>query len=267
MNQKKGVGKKAKSQNNKGKNKKKPSNTPKATVLNRNNEGNDKPVSPQYNEGAANKETCQSCKGSKRDKPHAIEWLNMIFTFVTAAGAIWAVTVASDTASDSEKFFETANRPYLQVEMVKDSGAVVFYKLANLGQYPAKIESGKFGIMPLEYPIDSTWAFIDNPAQMEVVKMDTGDDTINPKLLRPEPAFDPSIINTYVIKESPLDRSYKSPFPQTGGELMGRIKQDWYFFGDIIYTNEVTGSRRAYRFNIALGKKEFVLNKNIDLPK
>jgi len=168
----------------------------------------------------------------------------IIITILLLRSTKRTIEISQKTIDESNKLFAVQNLPYLQIQNLRLSNDTLFYSIANLGQYPAKINQGAFG-----FPI-ATKAMDGLPLIDTIV--------VKGNLLKP--LYDPTIIEAYVVKESPLNGSQRKCFPlPKNGEIMT------YFAGRISYTNEGTGQKREYVFNILLPTFEFTLNVNRSL--
>jgi hypothetical protein len=184
------------------------------------------------------------------------------------------IEVAEKTIAENNKAFSIQNMPFLQVQDMSLHGDTMYYTLANLGGYPAKIESGKFGMTTLFSDEFFYHAFRDNLASAEIIMMEGEPDPMALIDSRPSktiPLADKAIINNYVTKEYPVRRSQVGYVPKYVLEGKSKDTKSAYFFGEIFYINEVTQDRRSYVFTVKISGFqptifEFTNNKNTDLP-
>lgn len=183
--------------------------------------------------------------------------LAVVISIVAVVYAANSAKSAAKTVEDNIKNFKLQNMPYLQIGDFKFSGDTLHYSLSNLNEYPAKIVSGKFG----------AWTSADDNI-LDVFYTDPINIKSEMKLpeTAPEiiPLFDPTMLNVYVVKESPIKRFYERDFP-----MYAISKDSAYFFGRIDYINEVTKEPRKYQFTVRLRSNkhnlnvEFINNENI----
>jgi hypothetical protein len=166
-----------------------------------------------------------------------------------------SLQVQIDAIKKAQKNFEVQNEPYLQiksaiVDTFKVTGTYfgIIFETENLSGYPAKI-------------IDTKMAFevCDTPPDSNRVKQ-SGDFLL--------------LINSYVIKESPLHRRFfedSAQFDPHSDSLLKTGKFKVYFWGYIRYINLVTKAPRIYEFKITMdptpgAKGDFFYNENLDIP-
>lgn len=213
-------------------------------------------------EKAANtdkEEKDSSKRGNWWNQTKTIDRVKLILGGLTAIGAVIAVIISAKALKTTKDIFTNSNTPYLQVGDIKLNGDTVFYSIANFGQYPAKILQGRFGAIEMSFEEGIEGVDIENPAITKgpLIREDsTGKLVSDYKYIH---LFDSTLINTYVVKEYPIRRhqvKMKTRYPFS--------KPKYYFFGEILYTNEVNGEKRKYIFNVILPQIEFVSNTNKD---
>ena len=166
--------------------------------------------------------------------------------------------------NDSIFIYQTT--PYLQVQNLRRSNDTVYYSIVNLGLYPAKIKEGRFGYAPLD--LNAFGLDKNNPTNYSVLSA-----AINPDgtlgQSRTRTYSDTTVINAYVIKENPVNRT-KVRYDEA--TVLNYLPKSWEdcFFGQIVYQNEVTRQMRVYFFNVRLPKTptqnfEFISNENKDI--
>jgi hypothetical protein len=195
---------------------------------------------------------------------------------VTALIAIIAIYFAFDAArvarrsvKDSSENFKRQNTPYLQIGGFKVVDNKLIFFLSNLNQYPAKIEGGKFGFSTV-----GTIAKLDSITKIiRVTDLDKTpeewQELYNSPAKETKPTFDNTIINYYVVKDSPVEITYGT-YAQTFFD-MSAAGAKGYFIGRIFYTDEVAGTKRMYEFVVRIYgtpsevKSEFASNINAEV--
>lgn len=187
-----------------------------------------------------------------------IQVIGVVVNALILIGAVVAILFNNKSIKSIEKTFDIENMPYLQVGEIKISGDTVFYSISNLGQYPAKIIQGRFGIIMANLHELST-PIKDQPSLYKGPEFEY-DPVLKKKVVKipKEKYVDSSFINIYIVKEYPFKH-----FQVKLNLLKEEPKWHYYFFGEIVYQNEVNGDKRKYIFNVDLPKMEFINNQNI----
>jgi hypothetical protein len=233
-------------------------NTTEPLVTKGNDNTNDQKISPNKedyrNEDEINKsQSIRPVNWSKQDIISAIgvgvSLTSVILMFFAITQTNKSLKIARQAIGYADSSFKIQNKPFLQVSDFKIEGDRLYYTISNLGQYPAKISTARFGINFLPFEVENPVASIfDN--QMK-------------------PMYDPTFINTYVVKETSIRR-----FCEGAESRMYRLQNEEgsrpHFFGEIIYTNEGTNNSRLYFFNIKISGNptpqfEFISNVNRDI--
>jgi hypothetical protein len=204
------------------------------------------------------------------NKNSLIAACSIIATLATIILMMIAVNQTSKSLSLTRETLVSHNTPALQIQDMRVSGDSIFYSIANLGQYPAKILEAKFAYAYIN--LDHPTVNKENPIKYVALvseEIEEGDSIIK---ISSQGLTDSSITNTYLLKEYPVERWQKRNQISKLANNRDALKNKNCFFGQIIYRDEDRKVNRVYYFNALVPQTEgrsfeFLGNVNKDMPE
>ncbi|WP_188934973.1 hypothetical protein [Puia dinghuensis] len=244
-----------------------PINPPPVPVHQGDAEGQQHPVEPKVEAPTSDSSTQKNQADGRESRKNIEQWnrnhrqtmygivINSILVGITGI-SIWfgyrSLKITQDALLVSQKQFESANQPYLQIASVRDSlrpnrPPLVNYTIDNLVSQPAKIVMGKIGIeiMQPDSAHLSPWMLYKSQKKIENYPR----------------------IEQYAIKESPYSDTWTADNYITENEFHF-IESGVYhvfFYGDILYVSLVTRHELRYHFRVELlagQRKQFQIWEN-----